>query len=39
MKIFRNFILSVEKKKKRTIIIEFKIVHFRFRYSRFYLIS
>ena len=37
MKIFRNFILNVERKEKRTIIIKFKIV--RFRYSRSYLIS
>ena len=37
MMIFRNLILNVEKKEKRTIIIEFKII--RFRYSRFHLIS
>ena len=35
MKIFRNFILNIKIKEKRTIIIKFKIIHFR--YLRFYL--
>ena len=37
MKIFYNFVLNIEKKEKRTIIIEFKIVYFRFRYSKSHL--
>ena len=35
MKIFYNFVLNVEKREKRTIIIKFKII--RFRYSRSHL--